>query len=287
MPEDREAPDALPADWTRRYLNLLGLEQEAPSLEALTRLVRTHVLTVPFENATVLIRRAAHPPGPIPHPDPVALLDTWERKAGTGVCFDIMAMLVPLLRALGYRATLILGQVSSPFGHQAIVVHFGEDRYLLDLGNGAPMFTPIPLNRVTEIHRHGLGFRFRPNDQRPRQLGREEWVRDSLIDGAWKPSARFEMQPAADADRDAGYQHHLTPGTTWVLGTLTMSRSTTEEVFSLRDDTLVRYTEGGKETSTLTSPADYRRVATDLFGLPGLPIDDALAVRAALASAPS
>jgi len=196
-------------------------------------------------------------------------------------------MVVPLLTSIGYRADLILAHISGPFGHQAAVVHLDEGRYLVDLGNGAPLFAPIPLNGVTEVHRHGLGFRFRPSDHPPRLAGHEEWIRDRLIDGTWEPSCRYELQPADEADRDAGYQHHLTPGTTWVLGTLTMTRSTTDEVFSLRDDTLVRYTERGKETSRLADPADYRRVAADLFGLPGLPIDEALAVRDTLASAPS
>ena len=52
--------------WTDRYLALLGLEREAPSLDALTRLVRAHVLNVPFENVTALLRRRDCPTGPVP-----------------------------------------------------------------------------------------------------------------------------------------------------------------------------------------------------------------------------
>ena len=272
-----------PADaWTSRYLALLGIEHSAPSLEALTRLVRAHVLAVTFENVTALLRRRDHPEGTVPSPDPARLLDAWEQRAGGGVCFDIIAMVVRLLTSLGYRADLILGHISGPFGHQAVVVHLDGRRYLVDLGNGAPLFAPIPLEGIAEVHRHGLGFRFRPSDDAPRLAGQEEWIRDRLIDGEWQPSCRYELQPAADADRDAGYHHHLTPGTTWVLGTLTMTRSTTEAVYSLRDDTLVRHTDGGKQTTTLADPADYQRIAADVFGLPRLPILDALTVRANL-----
>jgi hypothetical protein len=59
-----------------------------------------------------------------------------------------------------------------------------------------------------------------------------------------------------------------------------MTRSTTDAVYSLRDDTLVRYTEGGKETTTFTTPAEYRQFASEVFGLPSLPIDDGLAALA-------
>jgi hypothetical protein len=76
----------------------------------------------------------------------------------------------------------------------------------------------------------------------------------------------------------------MTPVTTWVLGTLTMTRSTPEAVHSLRDDTLVTYTADGKETTVLSGPGEYQRVAAEVFGLPNLPIADALAVRAEFAA---
>ena len=153
----------------------------------------------------------------------------------------------------------------------------------MDLGNGAPIFAPIPLDEVVEIHRHGLGFRYRPSDDPPRVPGREEWIRDRMSDDGWVQGCRFELDPAADADREAGYRRHLTPGLTWVLGSITMTRSTEDAVYALKDDTLVRYTAGGKETTILSDPAEYRHVAAEVYGLPLLPIEEALAVRADLA----
>jgi N-hydroxyarylamine O-acetyltransferase len=270
--------------WTDRYLALLGLEREAPSLDALTRLVRAHVLNVPFENVTALLRWRDHRTNAVPYPNPVTLLENWEQRRGTGVCFEIVTMVLPLLQSLGYRAHQILGHISGPFGHQAIVVNLDGGRYLVDLGNGGPLFAPIPLLGVHEVHRHGLGFRFRPGDQQPRVAGGEEWIRDRMSDDGWVQGCRYELQPAAQADRDAGYQTHLTPGTTWVLGSLTMNRSTDEAAYSLRDNTLVRYTEAGKETTILSDPSEYRQVATEIYGLPALPIEEALAVRAELAA---
>jgi arylamine N-acetyltransferase len=105
-----------------------------------------------------------------------------------------------------------------------------------------------------------------------------------MSDDGWVQGCRYELQPAAQADRDAGYRTHLTPGTTWVLGSLTMNRSTDKAAYALRDNTLVRYTEAGKETTVLSDPSEYRQVATEIYGLPALPIEEALAVRAKLAA---
>jgi N-hydroxyarylamine O-acetyltransferase len=265
----------LPDDWTERYLALLGIEHPAPSLDNLTRLVRAHVLTVPFENVTSHLRRRAHPEGLAPNPDPKTLLDAWERRAAGGVCFDIAAMAEPLLLSLGYDASLILAHISGPFGHQAIVVRLDGRRYLLDLG--IAVFAPIPLDEVVEAHHVGVGFRFRPSDLTPRVPGGEEWIRDRWSDQGWVQGCRYELGPAASENRDAGYQHHMTLGTTWVLGSLTMNRATEDAVYALKDDTLVTYTAGGKQTTVITNPAEYRRIAAELYGLPSLPIEDGLA----------
>jgi hypothetical protein len=62
-----------------------------------------------------------------------------------------------------------------------------------------------------------------------------------------------------------------------------MTRSTTEAVHSLKDATLTRYTEADKTVETIADPTAYARLAAETYGLPRLPIHDALEVRAAFA----
>lgn len=266
----------LPEDWTDRYLALLGISREPPSLPALTRFVRAHVLAVPFENVTALMRRLATPEGPVRQPDLTALLEAWEQQTGGGVCFEIVGMASRLLTELRYECHAVCGQISVPFGHQAIVVTLPEGRFLVDLGNGAPLFAPIPLDGSQEVHKHGLSFRFRP-DESPGL-----WKQDRWIDDAWSPHCTYDLIPATFADRDTGFQHHHTPGASWVLGTLTMVRSTEEDAHSLRDNTLTRHTDAGKEVVYITDPAEYVHVAEEVFGLPGLPIREAVEFRSRL-----
>lgn len=278
MHEDGARRERMPIDWTDRYLALLGLEREKPSLEALTRLVRAHVLTIPFENVTALLRRRDHPTGPVPPMDLDILLDTWERRAGGGICFELAAMFSRLLASLGYDGYVVLAQVSLPNGHQAIHVTLDGTRCLVDLGTGGPIFQPIPLDDLPfEIHQHGVGYRFRFGDE-PGQLLRE--VPD---DDGWRISCRYTMRPAADEDRDRGYQNHHVVNSSWVTGTLTMTRSTEEAVYALKDATLTRYTDAEKTVETVADPAAYARLAAEPYGLPRLPIHEALEVRAAFA----
>src|SRR5215213_9159999 len=91
--------------WVERYLALLSVEREAPSLPALGRLIRAHLAAVPFENVTSILRRHGCPgTGLVPAVDPDQVLQTWEARAGGGVCFEVAEMLSTLLTALGYQA---------------------------------------------------------------------------------------------------------------------------------------------------------------------------------------
>jgi N-hydroxyarylamine O-acetyltransferase len=276
-------PQAPTDDWTRRYLALLGVEHPAPSLEALTQLTRAHVERVPFGTVTSLFRKRAHPVGPMPPLDPAALLEVWERRVGSGVCFEIAEMVWRLLLALGYRAHVTLGTVGLgwPGGHQAVVVDLDGRRHLVDVGNGAPLFEPIPLDGVVEARHVGLGYRFRPGDDA------DHWIQERCIDGAWEPFCTYDLRPATPAGRDAAYQRHHVPSESWVVTSLLLVRCGPDGVDVLRDASLTRYAAQGKTTTTIDDPAANRRLVGEVFGAPDLPIDEARAALAAILASPT
>ena len=65
-------------------------------------------------------------------------------------------------------------------GHQVNVVELDGRPRMVDPGNGAPFFDPIPLDQVFEIHHLGLSYRFRPGDDE------HAWVQDRWIEGEWR-----------------------------------------------------------------------------------------------------
>jgi arylamine N-acetyltransferase len=260
----------VPAGWVDRYLALLGLEREAASLAALTRLVRAQSQSVVFENVTAILRRVRTGEGPVPPPDPEELLDNWAARRGGGVCFDLAPTFRRLLAGLGYPVRPILAQISFPGSHHATLVDLHGATYLVDVGGGAPLWQPFRLDDTVEIRHAALGYRLRPDEPRSH-------AQDRALDGAWQPHCRYDLRPTDAAARDAAYQRHQLAGETWVVGNLTMVRCTPEAIHRLRDDELVSYTPAGKRVERLVDPADYERVAAELFGLPDLPVRAALA----------
>ena len=260
-------------DWLGRYLKLLGLEREPPNLEYLRKLTRAHLSCVPFENVTSILRRHAASDERVPTLDRDSELRAWLERRGGGLCFEVVDMFGTLLSGLGFRVHPVLATISFVGSHQGLVVEIENTRYLVDAGNGAPFFEPIPLGEPVEVGHVDLVYRFRPAEDRP-----DGWVQDRLIEGNWQPFCTYDLAPATDADRATAYQRHHVRGRSWVVDNLTLVRCTDIEVWSLRDNRLTHFTTAGKSVREIASDADYRAIAADLFDLPNAPIDAAVRV---------
>jgi arylamine N-acetyltransferase len=260
-------------EWATRYLNLLGLDRpESHSLDWLRRFGGAHLRAVPFCNVTAIQRRMASRGEGVPPLEREALLHAWEQRTGGGVCFEVAEMVWTLLRKLGYEAHVVLGQITFPGSHQAVVVRLREGPYMADLGCGAPLPDPIPLIRDTEYHVAALGYRFRPD------LASMTCAQDRLIDGEWTEFCRYDLRPASDEERHAGYQRHHDPGESWVVGGVTLMRyfDAEGEVVALRDGRFTRYRAGEKHSAPVAADAEYERHVRDDLRWPELPIDEAL-----------
>jgi arylamine N-acetyltransferase len=255
--------------WVQRYLDFLGVEREVPGLAALTRLTRAHLLRVPFESVTSVLRRSGSPVGPVPALDADALLDAWIAGRSGGLCFEITYGFGQLLDALGYRCHAVLAFITFPGSHQAVLVELDGARYLVDAGNGAPLFEPTLLDGTVEVSRCGLAYRYRSGDTS------EEWIQDRWIDGAWAPFCRFDLRPPDQAVREAAFQRHHVVGGSWVVDSVVLVRCTADAVLSLRNGELTRFTVDGKSVERVELAA-YPRVAAEVFRMPNLPIGEAL-----------
>lgn len=271
MSGDETGAAAVSPGWVRRYLGLLGVSRRAPCADALAELTRAHVLRVPFENVTSLLRRRAHAGAPVPPVDADELLASWEAGRGGGVCYEIAELFGRLLAALGYRVHPVLGLITFPGSHQGLLVKLGDERVLVDVGNGAPFFEPIPLRGPVEVRRAGLAYRFRPD------AARGEWVQDRWIDGTWSPFCRYALGPPDLEAQATAYQRHHTPCQTWVTGSLTLIRCEEERVVVLRDETLSSFGSAGKRSERIATAAEYARAVAETFALPALPIADGIA----------
>ena len=270
--------EAATGEWVQRYLRLLGAEPEHPGVEALGRLIRANVLTIPFVNVSSILRRAQTPVGaPVPPLDTEEILISWEEQRSGGVCFERTVMFGRLLGDLGYDAHPIMANASFPGSHNAVLVHLEGKRYLAEVGAGSPFFDPIPLGAAAEVRHAGLTYRFRPGDA-PDVL-----LQERLIDGAWTPFFSYDLRVPDDDAVEEAYQRHHTPGQSWVVDDLFLVRSSEVDVKVFRNQQFTHYTQDGKHSERITDPAAIAHLVSDVFALPKLPIAESLRAQAAFA----
>ena len=251
-------------DRTERYLRFLGLHRAAPSYAALSALTRAQKLAVVFENITAILRREQHRSEPVPPIDHDVLLSNWEQGSGGGVCFEITDLFLRLLTSLGYKATMVLAAVRELGNHRAIVVDIEGRRYLVDVGNGMPVFEPVPLEGEFEGCHPGQRVRFHPGETV------DEWHMDCFEGDAWRPLFRYDLSPLDPALRESAYQRLHDPGYSFVVSTVRIVRCTDDAVYRLTADSLTVISQSGVETTSVTDEIERERLLRDFFALPGL-----------------
>jgi arylamine N-acetyltransferase len=134
------------------YLKRLGLEAEAPSVDALFRLHRAQVENVPYETVWLHLGE----PWTVDANESVARV---AHRGRGGYCFHVNGAFSELLRALGYDVTRHLGGVHGPdgpteseMGNHLVLTVAGlssdanpEGVWYVDGGLGDALHEPLPL----------------------------------------------------------------------------------------------------------------------------------------------
>ena len=129
------------------YARRIGLPWPlTPDLDTLDRIILAHQCTVPFENLQ------CYDEGQMPSLEIAALFEKVVVQHRGGFCFELNALLLSFLKALGYDAwgvscCIIRGRdFIPPMLHRAILVRLGETVYYCDVGYGGPQPPgPVPL----------------------------------------------------------------------------------------------------------------------------------------------
>jgi N-hydroxyarylamine O-acetyltransferase len=172
------------------YLRRLGLDAPPPpSLDGLRLLQRTHLVAVPFENASVLRGE------PI-----VVAADRFVAKiegGRGGFCFELNGAFARLLDTLGFEVALLPGRFWSgdglgpPNEHLALRVTLDDGPWLVDVGAGYSFLEPLRLAVGPEQDDPTGRFRLSSAAGEPGAID-VEWLHR---DGAWRPHYRFEDRP--------------------------------------------------------------------------------------------
>jgi arylamine N-acetyltransferase len=134
-----------------RYLSILGVEREAPSIDHLRRLVRAQLVRVPFENISKVYLKKTRGASSIPNLE--EHLDGIEGFGFGGTCYANNPHFASLLRHCGYDVDLCGADMTRPDVHVASIARLEGREYLVDVGYGAPFYEPMlrDLERKHEI----------------------------------------------------------------------------------------------------------------------------------------
>lgn len=230
-----------------------------PTAETLRALHRAHMLTVPFENLDISIGRK------IVVEEAAILRKVVDLHRG-GFCYELNCAFAALLRALGFKVTLLSARVARAnggegpeFDHLTLRVDLNAP-WLADVGFGDSFLEPLRLEPVIEQIDPAGTFRLLQDAERLRMEKAE-------LDGSWKPQYSFSMQPRKPEEFAAMCHHHQTSPDSSFTRKRVCSRATPEGRITLSELKLIVNLNGVREEKELASEEEWRTTLDEQFGI--------------------
>jgi N-hydroxyarylamine O-acetyltransferase len=231
----------------------------APTVETLSALHRAHMLTVPFENLDIALHHL------IPCDESAAVHKIVNLKRG-GFCYELNGAFSALLRALGFKVTMLSarvaredGSASPEFDHLTLRVDF-EDPWLADVGFGDSFRDPLQLKADLEQPQDGRAYRFRRD-------GASIHMERTERDGSWKLQYSFTQTPRQLRDFAAMCHYHQTSPKSHFTQNTVCTRATLTGRITLADRRLI-VTENGQRTERqLESEEEWRSALKEHFNV--------------------
>jgi arylamine N-acetyltransferase len=257
-----------------RFLALLNQPPTTPSASGLATIVAAHLVRIPFENLSKLIRHARGLPPAIPSIDDY--LDRIEHLNLGGTCYACAIHLNALLRHLGYDAALCGAAMSQPDVHAVNVVTVDGRAYLVDVGYAAPFHAPMPLDLAAPRtlahgpHRYTL----HPADPDGRHR------LDHIRDGERIHGYTLDLIPRDPGHFEPAITDSFHPDSEF-LNQLRIVRHLRQRSVSFRDFTVMVIDERGVRARTLADRGEVTGVLEVMLNVPAAVTAEAISALAA------
>ena len=242
------------------YFRRIRAGEATSSYGALAEIQRAHRLAIPFENLDILLGRGISL-------DPLALFDKLVTRRRGGYCFEQNALLLGMLRTLGFEARPLLARVwldatePQPRTHTLNLVEVEGEDYIADAGFGGSYVPPMRLV-ADEVVETSDG-----NRHRLVRAGEHGWMLQRDAGGGWKRQYSFTTDKVWPADLEAANHWTATRPDTRFTSLRIVSGTLPDGFVSLTGRTLTVTRKGVAEAREVESAEEYRRVLDETFGL--------------------
>ena len=184
-----------------------------------------------------------------------------EERRG-GFCYELNGAFAALLRAMGFRVTLLSARVprtdgshGPEFDHLAIRVDL-DDPWLADVGFGDGFLDPLLLKAGIQQKQDRAAFRVTATGLERQQPDR-----------SWKTEYLFSLIPRQLQDFAAMCHFHQTSPESHFTQKRVCTLATPRGRITLSDRKLIITENGSREEQILTSEEERRRVLQERFGI--------------------
>jgi N-hydroxyarylamine O-acetyltransferase len=236
----------------------------SPVPETLRALHHTHMLTVPFENLDITAGRK------IVLDEDALVSKIVERRRG-GFCYELNGAFAALLRALGFKVTLLSARVagasggeSPEFDHLTLRVDLDEP-WLADVGFGDLLLEPLRLEAGMEQVDPAGTFRLVRLDERLR-------LEKATLGSDWKREYSFSLEPRRLEDFADRCHYHQTSPESHFMQNRICTRATLDGRITLSEMKLIVTQNGRREERPLASERERADVLRSEFGIVEPPV---------------
>jgi N-hydroxyarylamine O-acetyltransferase len=228
----------------------------ASDADTLAGLHRAHAATIPFENLDIVLGRSIEL-------DLDSVQDKLVRRLRGGYCFEHNLLFAAVLERLGYAVTRLAARVQparpGPRSHMLLRVVADAKPWLADVGFGASLLAPMPLESAT-ARQGGWTYRLSPADPEPWRL------LASRPDG-WSDLYAFTLEPQRPIDYTVYNHYTSTHPRSPFVGQLVVLRTEPYLQYALRGRELTTIRPDGATETRNVPVGELLDVLADSFGI--------------------
>lgn len=244
----------------KKYFKRIGYNGDpSPTFEVLKELQKKHLFTVPFENLDIHYGNRIDL-------DIENIYDKIIHRNRGGFCYELNGLFYELLESIGFQATIVSARVykkeekdyTPEFDHLAIIVQLDKTDYLVDVGFGEFIFSP--LNTEVNHLQHDLRETYRVDqyDRTHMQVSRQE-------NSKWVPEYIFSLRERALQDFAGMCHYHQTSSESHFRQKKICSLPTDSGRITVTSDKVKIKQEGGIDEHELKNEEEFRAALWEYF----------------------